>query len=45
MISGIVNGLSSFKQQKEQIERQQKEIDALKAIICSQNESAELCQP
>jgi hypothetical protein len=33
-----------IKQQAEKLERQQSEIDALKAVVCSQNQTAAICQ-
>lgn len=34
-----------INEQRKKLERQQSEIDALKAIVCSQNETAAICQP
>ncbi len=35
----------TIKRQQEQLEKEKKELDALKLLVCSQNPTAQLCQP
>ena len=36
--------INAVKEQQAQIERQQREIDALRKLVCATNASAEVCQ-
>jgi hypothetical protein len=37
--------VNAVKEQQEQIQRQQAQIEALKALVCAANPDAAVCQP